>query len=461
MVVTVLHKGVFPGTFDANRHPRAGAGETRLNPATGKQIRPGEFAPGHGAATTTPARPTPNVTDLPPLPAASLDDLLEGNDAVQAAVGAATTHLLQEQVEHNTRLGLRWSSVQHTAAHVWDHVKEKFDLRSTARELRALGKEHGPAFMAYAIAIEAFEDLVVPAFLTAVGKPALIPFALAFHTEPVLYPLYFAVSKWRKQRAQSRQEFTKSVRAARRALRKAIDRRGGALNLILSFDEARHPRAARGAIGHYHGGEFVPASAAATPLVTVTRLLTFAPLTEKALRRIAAREQASHHLRYEYGFAVSPAGTILFDAAGTEDTIEVPLKAQAKLARAGGAVFTHNHPGGWAYPPDHPGRKGNSFSKEDIQVACNCRLAEMRATSPGYVHSMKPGPGGWDWRTWEEQVEPVYAMFDRIVHAEQGAQILQNKLTTQQAEANHFHLIWSRVAPVLGWHYTRTEIPPA
>ena len=132
---------------------------------------------------------------LPPLPAVTLDDLEHGTDAGYRAVGAASQHLLREQVERNPKLGLAWSSVKHAAAHVVAHLKEKIDLRKTFNELKALGKKHGPAFLAYAIAVEVFEDIVLPIFLTLIGHAALIPFALALHTEPVAYPLYFAVAK--------------------------------------------------------------------------------------------------------------------------------------------------------------------------------------------------------------------------------------------------------------------------
>lgn len=72
-------------------------------------------------------------------------------------------------------------------------IFSRFNLKETIRELKNLGKKHGPYFLAYAILIEILEDFAIPAILYSVGKPHLIPAALAFHCEPVAYPLYFAV----------------------------------------------------------------------------------------------------------------------------------------------------------------------------------------------------------------------------------------------------------------------------
>lgn len=70
----------------------------------------------------------------------------------------------------------------------------RLNLKKTALELKELGKKHGPYFLIYAVCIELFEDLLLPSILYLVGKPQLIPVALAFHCEPIAYPLYFAIA---------------------------------------------------------------------------------------------------------------------------------------------------------------------------------------------------------------------------------------------------------------------------
>ncbi|HVM95135.1 MAG TPA: hypothetical protein VMT89_02045 [Candidatus Acidoferrales bacterium] len=138
------------------------------------------------------------LRSLPALPHVSFEDLENNTPAAYEAIGKASEYLLEEQVHRNHQLGLSWQTVKHAAVHVAEHLREKLNIAGTARELMELGRKHGPVFLAYAIAIEAFEDIVVPAFLAAIGKPYLIPAALAFHSEPVMYPLYFAVARFFK-----------------------------------------------------------------------------------------------------------------------------------------------------------------------------------------------------------------------------------------------------------------------
>lgn len=79
-------------------------------------------------------------------------------------------------------------------------ILSRFNIRKTIKEIKTLGKKHGPYFLAYAICIELLEDVAIPAALYSVGKPHLIPAALAFHCEPIAYPLYFAVASLMKRR---------------------------------------------------------------------------------------------------------------------------------------------------------------------------------------------------------------------------------------------------------------------
>ena len=65
--------------------------------------------------------------------------------------------------------------------------KEKF------KELKELGKKHGPGFLAYEIGVELFEDVILPGICIAIGRWELAPICLALHLEPVAYPAYFGV----------------------------------------------------------------------------------------------------------------------------------------------------------------------------------------------------------------------------------------------------------------------------
>lgn len=85
------------------------------------------------------------------------------------------------------------------AIYVRDAFMEKVDLvrnpRRFVEEIKGIAKKEGLAFACYALAIELIEDVVLPTVFAFTGHPELIPAALAFHTEPVMYPLWFGARK--------------------------------------------------------------------------------------------------------------------------------------------------------------------------------------------------------------------------------------------------------------------------
>lgn len=68
---------------------------------------------------------------------------------------------------------------------------EKINVVATYRELKALGKKHGPRFFIFAFIWEVIEDVVFPILSWLFGVPQLIPFFLVMHFEPIVYPAAF------------------------------------------------------------------------------------------------------------------------------------------------------------------------------------------------------------------------------------------------------------------------------
>ena len=94
--------------------------------------------------------------------------------------------------------------------YIKDAVAEKVELFTNPKklynEMKELGRKEGKPFMCYALAVEFTEDIVIPIVLSATGHPEFIPAVLAFHSEPVMYPLYFGARKmirhFRKQKLE-------------------------------------------------------------------------------------------------------------------------------------------------------------------------------------------------------------------------------------------------------------------
>ena len=70
---------------------------------------------------------------------------------------------------------------------------EKINILATWRELKALGKKHGMRFFIFALIWELIEDVLFPYLSWRAGMPALIPFFLVMHFEPLVYPVAFWV----------------------------------------------------------------------------------------------------------------------------------------------------------------------------------------------------------------------------------------------------------------------------
>jgi len=65
---------------------------------------------------------------------------------------------------------------------------EKINVRAKWEEIKAEGLKHGTRFVIFAVAWECIEDIVLPLLAWYFGMPALIPFFLVMHFEPITWP---------------------------------------------------------------------------------------------------------------------------------------------------------------------------------------------------------------------------------------------------------------------------------
>ena len=155
-----------------------------------------------------------------------------------------------------------------------------------------------------------------------------------------------------------------------------------------------------------------------------------------------------------------------FDATGKKvwerhtDGFEVDIPPEDhRLIR--GTVFTHNHPRGWAFPPDDPRRAGDSFSPEDISgVAIPLALIEIRAVSPKCRFTMKPARHGWPD---VNRLSRAYDLLDETLRQQMTADLLAGRMSAQemaQRNADHCHLVWQQLAELLGLVYAREVLAP-
>jgi hypothetical protein len=124
----------------------------------------------------------------------TLLDFDEGTQESYNAVAEASRRLIDEQLKHR-KLGKYEGLLRRGLSKIGQIVRDKLDIKKDYREIKALGKKYGPVFIAYAIALEVIEDIILPAISIEMGKPEFVPILLAWHSEWFMYPLYFGVHK--------------------------------------------------------------------------------------------------------------------------------------------------------------------------------------------------------------------------------------------------------------------------
>lgn len=178
------------------------------------------------------------------------------------------------------------------------------------------------------------------------------------------------------------------------------------------------------------------------------------PQAPDVRQMIRDKEDELRPQRFESAYAVMPDGRVVIDKDGQKTSVEFSAKEVQAMR---GGILTHNHPLGWEAPANSPERAGNSFSKEDIDLASHAQLAEIRAVTPLYRYSMKPPEGGWNEDYWRKKIEPSIARHEDAIRSEFWQAIRAGRMTPEQAGAQHYHELWTRVSGELGLDYTREE----
>jgi hypothetical protein len=164
------------------------------------------------------------------------------------------------------------------------------------------------------------------------------------------------------------------------------------------------------------------------------------PTLEQA---IVEKEKLIANLPHERAYVFDAAGTVLLEKDGGKGSVSFDA---SELALMKDAVLTHNHP-----------TAGGSFSPEDIHLAAKYDMAEIRAVGKTYRHSASRPVLGWSEQFWDSAIRPSYRRHEADVMREFRAAILNGSMTVTQAEQQHWHEIWTRVAKEVGFAYVRTQ----
>jgi len=165
-------------------------------------------------------------------------------------------------------------------------------------------------------------------------------------------------------------------------------------------------------------------------------------------------EESIRRQQTETAFAWDSEGSLGLRKDGARDRISFE---DAEIALLSGTIFTHNHPQGLEFAEEDPRFYGNSFSMQDLRLACYAELAELRVVTPRLRFSLKPPATGWNFHYWLTVMEPAYLRHKAEVSRELREASSSGAMTLAQAIATHFHSICSRVAYELGLEYRREQ----
>jgi len=192
------------------------------------------------------------------------------------------------------------------------------------------------------------------------------------------------------------------------------------------------------------------------------------PLAKKAVRRhqrriarklpaqapdaetkLAEIEEQIVKNKFETGFVVDETGNVVLRKKGQKYSVSF---TPAEIATFADNRFTHNHPRGWNHPQTDPRHKGNSFSTADVLTCTRANTSEIRAVSPGWLHIMRRPKAGWPaLATTQSEIRAA----ESAVQSRFWSQIRAGKVTPEQANAEHYHELWTEFSSKLNIQYIR------
>ena len=155
---------------------------------------------------------------------------------------------------------------------------------------------------------------------------------------------------------------------------------------------------------------------------------------------VAEHERRIRALPEEETVALDIEGRVLLAKRGIGSSVSFTAPEAERMRNA--AVFTHNHPA------------GNSFSPQDVALACTLQFRELRVVTLQWTHILRPGPAVWSEKDWSRLDEAGQRAFLAVTDEFQEA-MRRRRLSVSEANAEFWHCVWQRVAVAEGLDYER------
>jgi hypothetical protein len=157
---------------------------------------------------------------------------------------------------------------------------------------------------------------------------------------------------------------------------------------------------------------------------------------------------------FETAVAFDKDGNIIIDKRGQATSVSFTNDEMSKMKNG---ILTHNHPRGWSSPENSLGRIGNSFSKDDISLAINTDLSEIRAVTPHYTFIMKRPANGWpdlqqSIKEWNQTERVMRNNFDNII-----SQSNNKKTDIDRINSIYYHKLCKEFSKKYGIEYIKKK----
>lgn len=196
--------------------------------------------------------------------------------------------------------------------------------------------------------------------------------------------------------------------------------------------------------------------------------------TEKGLNRQEAYrvnqlESQIRNRKTEKGYVVDENGNVM--AESVKGTSHKARFRNADLMRARGGILTHNHPTEGANSGLYgtmAGRIGVPFSGQDLKIAAQFNLKEVRAVTPTYTYSIRRPKGGWGDVSAVERAMNRYTLLSEVraqsyaikqgVYRGTNISRQRAKEISDRANVGTQYSLLKQIAKEMGWEFTRKKV---
>jgi hypothetical protein len=159
-------------------------------------------------------------------------------------------------------------------------------------------------------------------------------------------------------------------------------------------------------------------------------------ISTPARRKAVQLEETIRKDHMETGAFIDKAGTVVIQRQGEADSVGFPI---IEFPRLHGTTFTHNHPG------------NGTFSMQDVSLASQIGLAELRAVGPTLRYTMsadKGWPGG-------DMITSLVGQTEKEAVKRVSGMINRGEIEREFAQTELEHQFWTILSAKAGLKYTR------